>query len=221
MNPEDTPVARRDFLHRATALAVGVAASPGALSAAVVDTSAQDHDRWLTDLRAPNRTLFDIPTTSTGVGPVHILNYYNTYNSAYGVPDSDINAIGTFYGQTTLLAVNDAMWAKHRLGELLDLKNTAGQAFTTNPWRTSVRAHGSDIAAASIEALQKRGVVFLVCNNALNNWVRQVANARGGEVAAVDREIRANLLPGVVVVPAMVIAIERAQKAGFAYNRQT
>ena len=30
----------------------------------------------------------------------------------------------------------------------------------------------------------------------------------------------ANLLPGVVIVPAMVIAIEKAQGAGIAYNRQ-
>jgi intracellular sulfur oxidation DsrE/DsrF family protein len=38
--------------------------------------------------------------------------------------------------------------------------------------------------------------------------------------AEIEREIRANLLPGVVTVPAMVIAIEKAQGKGIAYNRQ-
>ena len=33
-------------------------------------------------------------------------------------------------------------------------------------------------------------------------------------------ELGANLLPGVVRVPAMVIAIQKAQAAGIAYNRQ-
>ena len=35
-----------------------------------------------------------------------------------------------------------------------------------------------------------------------------------------EKELRANLLPGVTIVPAMVIAIEKAQEAGIRYNRQ-
>lgn len=220
MSPND-PVARRNFLQRASAITLAAAAWPRQLHATSTMDATQDADRWLTALRAPNRQLFDIPSIGDSLGPVHILNYLNTYNNAYGVKDSDINAVGTFYGGTTLLAANDAMWTKYRLGELLDVKNAAGQHVTTNPWRTSVHALGMDIAPASIEALQKRGVTFIACNNAINFWTGQVARTRGGEAAAVDKEIRANLLPGVIVVPAMVIAIERAQKAGVAYNRQT
>jgi hypothetical protein len=41
-----------------------------------------------------------------------------------------------------------------------------------------------------------------------------------GTQEAIDKELRANVLPGVVTVPAMVIAIEKAQSAGIAYNRQ-
>ena len=36
----------------------------------------------------------------------------------------------------------------------------------------------------------------------------------------IQKDLGANLLPGVVMVPAMVIAIEKAQGAGIAYNRQ-
>jgi hypothetical protein len=35
-----------------------------------------------------------------------------------------------------------------------------------------------------------------------------------------DKDLRANLLPGVTIVPAMVIAIDKAQEAGIKYNRQ-
>lgn len=216
-----TPVARRSFFQRATALALTAAAWPRTLTASDVNDAQQAHDGWLVGLRAPNRTLFDIPSIGDGLGLVHVLNYFDTYNRAYNVKDSDINAVGTFYGQTTLLAANDAMWAKYRLGELLNQKNSAGQPQTMNPWRTSVHALGREISPAGIEALQKRGVVFIACNNAINFWVSQIASARSVDIATVDRDIRANLLPGVVVVPAMVIAIEKAQKAGMAYNRQT
>jgi intracellular sulfur oxidation DsrE/DsrF family protein len=73
---------------------------------------------------------------------------------------------------------------------------------------------------ASIEALQRRGVLFIACNNALTFFYGMIAEARQLDAATVGADIRANLLPGVVVVPAMVIAIEKAQARGLAYNRQ-
>jgi hypothetical protein len=39
-------------------------------------------------------------------------------------------------------------------------------------------------------------------------------------MADIQAELKANMLPGVTIVPAMVIAIEAAQGAGIAYNRQ-
>ena len=208
---------RRGFLQRASAFALGLVALPRTLRA---EEAVQEQDRWLANLKAPHRQLFDMANFGDGRPMLHVVNYMDTYNRAYNVPDSDINVVSTFYGQTTLLAANDAMWSKYRLGELVDFKDTAGQHIAANPWRNSVRAMGRDFSNASIETLQKRGVVFLVCNNALNFWVGQIATARGAERAAVDKELRANLLPGVVIVPAMVIAIEKAQRAGVAYNKQ-
>lgn len=222
MNPTHFPVPRRGFLARAAAAAMALAAGPRVLSAApnLGGTDQPDHDRWLQGLRGTHRTLFDMPAIADGLPMVHILNYINTYNTAYSVADRDISTVGTFYGQTTLLAANDAMWAKYRLGELLDQKDPQGNHWTRNPWRTEVRALGMAIAPASIEALQRRGTLFIACNNALNFWYGQVATARQLEAPAVGADIGRNLLPGVVVVPAMVIAIEKAQGAGLAYNRQ-
>ena len=45
--------------------------------------------------------------------------------------------------------------------------------------------------------------------------------ARGkGKSDELMKDLSANILPGVITVPAMVIAIEKAQGAGIAYNRQ-
>ena len=41
-----------------------------------------------------------------------------------------------------------------------------------------------------------------------------------GEAGPITTELLANVLPGVQVVPAMVIAIEQAQAAGISYNKQ-
>jgi hypothetical protein len=52
-------------------------------------------------------------------------------------------------------------------------------------------------------------------------WVGYLSGSgTKGNPADIERDIRANLLPGVVTVPAMVIAIEKVQGRGIAYNRQ-
>ncbi len=210
---------RRGFLGRVAASAVAAVLSPRWLAAAEPGQQANP-DAWLDRMTGTHRQLFDMPTDAGGLPMVHILNYLNTYNQAYGAKDSEIAAVGTFYGATTLYGLNDAMWAKYRLGEFLNAKDAAGATATKNPWRSEVSALGMTLPVASIEALQKRGVTFLLCNNALNFFIGEVAKARNLDRAAVDTDFRANFLPGVVLVPAMVIAIEKAQGRGFAYNKQ-
>ena len=76
------------------------------------------------------------------------------------------------------------------------------------------------IPALGIENLQKMGTKFLLCNNALGIWCLELEARGKGKAQDLDQELRANLLPGVTIVPAMVIAIDQAQEAGIKYNRQ-
>lgn len=175
---------------------------------------------WLTGLNGKHRQLFDTPAPGNGVALVHVMNYYDTYNTAFKVPDKDVNGVLTFYGGTTFHALSDAMWAKYRLGEFLGEKDGKGVAYTANPWRANPTVMGMAMAAASVESLQKRGATFIVCNNALTVLSGMVAGARGMDAKAVYEDMKGNILPGVKLVPAMVIAIEQAQKAGFTYLRQ-
>jgi intracellular sulfur oxidation DsrE/DsrF family protein len=73
---------------------------------------------------------------------------------------------------------------------------------------------------ASIESLQKRGATFILCNNSLGLFADMVAKARGLQTDAVMADFKANILPGVTLVPGMVVAIEQAQKRGLTYHRQ-
>lgn len=181
---------------------------------------AADPDAWLDAIRAPNRMLFDANAAGGGIPLVHVMNYYDTFNKAYGVADQDVDAVFTFYGQITLHGLNDAMWAKYRLGEFLNEKDAAGALLVANPWRTSPTIMGMAMPAASIEGLQRRGTTFILCNNALTIFAGRVAAARGLDATAVYEEMKANVLPNVTMVPAMVIAIDRAQQRGIAYHRQ-
>jgi intracellular sulfur oxidation DsrE/DsrF family protein len=70
--------------------------------------------------------------------------------------------------------------------------------------------------AFSVDRLQKRGVRFIACARSIRRLSAELARD-SGPVDAVRAELMANLLPGVTVVPAMVVAGNRAQEAGLTY----
>jgi intracellular sulfur oxidation DsrE/DsrF family protein len=229
MNPFG-PTPRRGFLTRlaGTAAAVGLGGTlPRSLAAQPLQASGQD--AWLDKQTGAHRCLFDFPANGGGTPLIHMLNYLNTYASAYGTKPGEVNAIGTLYfvGPTSSipLAFNDAMWEKYKLGAYLNLEDPKTKAPSTRnmfnlPQSGDPVLFGGAFAAAGIANLQKMGSTFLLCNNALGLLVGQLAQQSGATPAAVSADLKANLLPGVVLVPAMVIAIEKAQSKGIAYNKQ-
>jgi hypothetical protein len=228
-------VHRRGFLGRVlgASAALGFSRTPSAFA------QQGNPDAWLTTVKGQHRSLFDFPQHRNGVPLLHILNYLNTYAEAYKGA-GQAAAVGTFYGvgpqSSIALAFNDAAWSKYALGEYLSLKDGAGRPYSRNVFHrpTAADAHlvgqamqlppleaaGGVMPAIGIENLQKMGTTFLMCANAFGLWCLELEARGKGKAADLDRDLRANLLPGVVIVPAMVIAIEKAQGAGISYNRQ-
>jgi intracellular sulfur oxidation DsrE/DsrF family protein len=197
-------------------------------------------DDWIKDVKGRHRCLFDFPQHRNGFPLLHMLNYLNTYSAAYKAPAGQVGAVGTFYGlggaASIPLAFNDAMWDKYALGEYTGLKDAAGKPYTRNVFARPTKADAHLLFEAvqspaipglaeampglGIENLQKMGAKFLLCNNAFGGWCLELEARGKGKAADLDKDLRANLLAGVTVIPAMVIAIEKAQEAGIRYNRQ-
>jgi hypothetical protein len=205
------------------AASAALTAHAGSLHAKPTKASAsvEPSNRWLKGLTAKHRQFFDSPAPGGGVPLVHVMNYFDTYNKAFDVKDADINAVLTFYGATTFYGLNDAMWAKYKLGEFLDTNDPAtGKPATSNPWRAAPVILGMTIPAASLESLHKRGATLILCNNALTIFSGLLAQKRGLDAQAVYQDLNANILPGVDLIPGMVVAVEQAQHAGLSYHRQ-
>ena len=183
-------------------------------------TTTEPSNRWLKGLKAKHKQLFDSPAPAGGIPLVHVMNYYDTYNKAFGVKDADIDAVLTFYGATTFYGLNDAAWSKYALGEFLDVKDESGKPTAANPWRSAPVVLGMTLAPASIEALQKRGATMILCNNALQIFSGLLAQKRGLDAKVVYEDLKSNILPGVELIPGMVVAVEQAAKAGLSYHRQ-
>lgn len=227
---------RRGFLARAAgtaaALTAGASLAPDTAGARQGKNQAPSpHDQWLARQTGAHRCFFDFPSHGEGVPLIHMLNYISIYREAYGEPASTVNAIGSFYGaagpQASMpLAWNDAVWDKYRIGELLKLTDPDTRAPARRNLFFRPRAgdpvfRNGSVLGAGIENLQRLGATFLMCNNAFMAWMGFLSGSgTRGNAAEIERDIRANLLPGVVTVPAMMIAIEKAQAKGIAYIRQ-
>jgi intracellular sulfur oxidation DsrE/DsrF family protein len=209
------------------AVALGILSRPATLhaqyatAAAPAASAVQPSNHWLDGLKAKHKQFFDNPSPNGGIALVHVMEYYDTYNKAFGVKDAEVNAVLTFYGGTTFFGLNDAAWAKYQLGEFLrETDPSTGKPATKNPWRSSPTILGLSLPPASIEALQKRGATMIICNNALEIFSGLLATKRGLDSKVVFEDLKANILPGVTLVPGMVIAVEQAQRAGLTYHRQ-
>jgi intracellular sulfur oxidation DsrE/DsrF family protein len=229
---------RRGFLGRVFGAAAAAVSLPlaGTRSASAQESS----EDWLKDVKGAHRCLFDFPQMNNGMPLLHILNYLNTYREAYKAAPGTVGAVGTFYSigprASIPFAFNDAMWKKYELGAYTGLKDAAGTPYTRNPFWTptknelhlmmavvnspTIPAFGEMLPALGIQSLQQMGTKFLLCNNAFGGWCLELEARGKGKMADLQKDLSANLLPGVTAIPAMVIAIEQAQAAGIRYNRQ-
>lgn len=235
MNSEST-IDRRRFLGQLLGAAAVANLSMVGLGAAQESSA----DAWIKEVKGSHRCLFDFPQHKGGVPQLHILNYLNTYATAYKTGAGEVGAVGTFYGVGTQasipLAFNDAIWTTYELGVYTGLKDADGKHYTRNVFNRPtprdlhllMQAYGTPmipaladaIPALGIENLQKMGAKFVLCANALGIWCLELEARGKGKAQDLEKELRANVLPGVTIVPAMVIAIEKAQEAGIKYNRQ-
>lgn len=225
---------RRGFIARAVG-AVAALTAARVVSPRVAEAQTPDDAAWISEVKGKSRCFFDCPQHANGMGLLHILNYLGAY------PAGQAGVVSSFYSvgpaASIPLGFNDAMWAKYGLGEVLGLKDASGKPYARNVFANMTKddAHllaqragipasiallGQAAPAISIPSLQKMGTKFLVCNNALGLWTLELEARGKGKAEAIGADMRANLLPGVTIVPAMVKAIEQAQAAGFSYNRQ-
>jgi hypothetical protein len=236
MSAEST-IRRRRFLGQVLGSAAAAGLSMSETLAAARESGSDD---WINEVKGSHRCLFDFPQHKNGYGLLHILNYLNTYSTVYKTGPGEVGAVGTFYSvgnQASIpLAFNDAIWAKYNLGVYTGLKDAEGKPYTRNVFNRPttkdlhllmqfidspmIPALADAMPALGIENLQKMGTKFILCANALGIWCLELEARGKGKAQDIEKDLRANRLPGVTIVPAMVIAIEKAQEAGIRYNRQ-
>lgn len=220
---------RREFLGQLAtgAVALGLTGTiPRVLAAEpALPNDVQPSDKWLTALKGKHRQFFDMPNHENGMGLLHVRNYLNTMRDTYKATHPDVTAVAGLYGMSTMLGFNDDMWKKYGMATPMKVMDASHAAATSNVFYRApagagtLSLSGAPIpipADSSIAELQQRGAVFILCNNAFNVWMGLLGGG-GEKSAALRKEFEANMLPGVYLVPAMVVAVNQAQTHGCTY----
>lgn len=215
---------RRQFLEQlaATTVGLGVAGRMPPVVAPPADTAAARpvrwDDSWTRRLGKQHRFVIDIADLDRAASQLglatELLSWYHT---ALNTRDSDLHIVVVMRHRAIPMVFNDAIWAKYHLGEDTRSKESAtSDSAERNPF---VRVVKDDKVARvdsdnAIDALQRRGIITLGCNMAVQSRASQIARATNQDVDAVRRELVANLLPGVILQLNGVYAVTRAQDAG-------
>lgn len=201
---------RRGFLGSMAGL---LALAPG--SPLQAQGNASPHDAWLEGLNGKHRQFFDVGHIDEGAPLRRVHNFLATYASAYGLEERDVNAVFGAHGAAVAFLLDDAAWMRFGLGRLYGVNDAStGSPASRNPF-VHARAPMSLHPDSGVARLQERGVRFLMCRNTLTALASHLTGS--GDAEAVLGELTRRRLPGVIVVPAMLIAGNRAQEAGLTY----
>ncbi len=217
---------RRGFLGRvaASAAAFGLGALVAPLEAAAQPVAATgktsanpEFEAWLNKITGKHKMLYDVPEPNEGFAFWWSRVFLNTTNETYGTTDADNTVVIVLRHSGIPFAMENAMWAKYKFGEAFKITDPATKGPAVRHPLLHLKPGDVPIPGIGTDELLAKGVLIGVCNIALTFNSMRLAKDMGMQAEAIKKEWVANLLPGVLVVPSGVIAVNRSQEKGCAY----
>jgi hypothetical protein len=202
--------ARRTLFGRlAGALALGVAGLAAAPASAETTPDGPD---WPGKLAGRHRQVVDAYAINQG----RALGYAHTF-LATNLPAGSATGIVVLRGEAVVMAVDDAIWDKYKIGEHAKMIDPSTKAIAVkNPFLHPMPgALASDDMA--IDRLLAAGTIFGACNVALHGASKSHAALAGVSAEEAYKDWSANLIPGITLLPSGVWGLNRAQEAGCTY----
>jgi intracellular sulfur oxidation DsrE/DsrF family protein len=149
---------------------------------------------------------------------IHMQNSMNAYQFSLGL--GNLATLAVMIGPSIVFALNDSMWKKYSIGKMLGLAptNTYYQASSNLDLSADPDDPSGVYQDWSAEAVLKRGGQFFVCHNATTAVAAIIAMKMSTtSPKAVLADFEKNLLPGFLMVPAGVAAVQEALENGWKY----
>jgi intracellular sulfur oxidation DsrE/DsrF family protein len=225
-------LARRSFLSRIAAGAGAFGAAFGGASVAQAQSAPaaaggfqptrHAEDDWFDQTTAKHRFFYDTTTAAAyGQALFFARNYFVASASGYKLGDADVAQVICMRHESTSFAFTDAMWAKYgaalseRADNFVDPKTK--QVPTTNLYLAGGYGEALKNVNVTIDQMAKRGVRFAVCAMATRAAAQLAAQKTGGNADAIFKELTENLVMNGHMVPAGIVAVNRAQERGYSF----
>jgi intracellular sulfur oxidation DsrE/DsrF family protein len=227
MRGDRTRVARRSFLSSlgAGATAFGAGIVPAQAQSAPADAAGGWHparhaeDDWFDQVSAQHRFFFDT-TTPEALGQAIFFanNYFTANRTGYELADRDLAVVLCVRHKSTPFAYSDAMWAKY--GAPIAERSGFNDPKTKQPPAANLyqaAGYGRSLPnnGVTLDAMIKRGVRLAVCQMSTRGYAAAIAESTGGKADDVYRELAEHLVPNSHLVPAGIVAVNRAQERGY------
>src|SRR3984957_13276341 len=218
-------LARRKFMARmgvgAGIVGTSIVTSPAAGAQGAADgawrPARHSQDDWYDKIPGGQRFLFDTSSPeSMGWSLQFATNYFTANQEVYGLKESDLAVVIVARHKSTSFAYNDSIWAKY--GKQLSEQSEYLDPKTKEPPKVNIYGPaGETVQAGRMEALIKKGVQFAVCSMSTRGIATRISKANGLETDSVVKEITANLIGNSHMVPAGILAVNRAQERGYSF----
>ena len=121
-------------------------------------------DAWIGKIKGKYRQVFDATAPNEGWGAAFPLNFIDSTKEALKVTDADITGITVFRHFAMPLMLNDATWAKYKIGAMLKVNDPKTNApAIKNIFRDNIPLR----PGLTYEQEMAKGVIFVACNMAL------------------------------------------------------
>jgi intracellular sulfur oxidation DsrE/DsrF family protein len=125
--------------------------------------------------------------------------------------DNDSAVIVIVRNRSTSFGYNDAIWKKYGKQFSEELANFVDPKTKEVP---VVNVYAT--AGGSLARLIDRGVHVAVCQQATHGLAGSLSRSTGGDADALFKELSENLITNARLVPAGIVALNRAQEHGYA-----
>ena len=214
---------RRNFLRKlsggATAIFLGALASPfrlGAKPNELYSSGMDDAEAWFDKITGKHKMVFDITKHGGGILLTYVYNFLEGNNKT-GTPDKDLSAVVSFRHYGIVMAMNDSIWEKYTVAEHVELKDADTKEYAKRNVFWDPKLTDAFPKNKSIKHLQERGVLFCVCDTAVDSFAEWMSDEMKLDKSEVKKDFYANILPDIQLVPSGLWALGRAQEHGCGY----
>src|SRR5262249_28684447 len=186
-------------------------------------------DSWFGRPTAKHKAVFDSPQIEDGLVLANASGYIRGMRDAADAGEHDVQAVIVVRHGAIPMAFNDAMWQKYEIGKDKKVKAPRSEDWAThNPYlagggggRGGAAGDSADRPQPNFAWLASHGHTLLACDLATRTYSNVIARNFKLEQRVVYEELKANLIPGMILQPTGVYAALRAQEAGCQYVRST